>query len=545
MLIHDIDGFGRIEVTDLPLPTFAKSATATYTYSGKVLVSYRTDSDPAEKDFYNIATLNDDGSDFTPIFCDVIPQHPTANGIRFMPYADNKRVLLGDYVLECEPSIDDCESAELIPIDYPWGIKDDPRTSHHWSEIIIAPDNVHIAWTILRSDIGGGNVIGRLTRQADKYTIEEPQLISSIQALTPDEDNNGYIIPAVMRGGEVKQFVQGGTAISLVGASENSALPDSIVQHLNSEAVTQITKTPGYDETTIFSPDERLGIVMTTRGSKQTNLSIYGLLPRPYRSLTTLGLSMVAYMYSVAAVRKFRKGNIGPVLIDIDRSINEPGYQGVQLNDPAENWVYLSPMSWHPNGKRAMWPEMLRGSGTGVGSSVGGSDHAQIRIRLVTLHDYQPQPPVATQPTPTDIPYALKGEAGKAALWNPPSQSFAGKIAGNHSGYIDYQRKATNLATMDAGSICTKYVNYSDDGKTFYNGFETVKNSFTDENVYEADVEMTGEQQGEIKLRTTFSQVSFEMPPRLLFEPDANGKPKSYGYVRYNGSVLNVADLVE
>jgi len=60
-------------------------------------------------------------------------------------------------------------------------------------------------------------------------------------------------------------------------------------------------------------------------------------------------------MYAVAGVRSFREGNICPVLIDIERSINADGYQVMQLNDPTENRVYVSPMSWHPNGKKAMW----------------------------------------------------------------------------------------------------------------------------------------------------------------------------------------------
>lgn len=543
MIMHD-DSLGKIEVTTIPLPEYAKSASATYTYSGKMLIFFQQDDDPQEKDYYTIAVYNDDGSEFRNIFSGPIPQHKKANGIRHMPFADNKRVLLGDYVLECYPDIDTCDKAELIPIEYPWEIKDDPRTSHHWSEIIIAPDNEHMAWTILRTDIGAANMLGHLTRQPDKYVIEEPQVISSFQYLVEDKANEGFLIPMVIRGGEVKQFVRGGTAISLVGA-KNGALPDSIVQDLAGEEMLQITQTPGYDETTVFSPDERLGMVMSTRGSKHTSLAILGLMPRPYSQLTMVGFIMVAYMYAVAGVRRFRKGNIGPALIDIERSMNELGYQGVQLNDPEEEWVYLSPMSWHPDGRRAMWPETLRGSGDGESGEVGNSANAQVRLRKVVLHDYQPQEPAAPQPTPNDIPYGIKGEEGKAALWNPPSQSTAGKIAGKRSGYVEYQRQARDIAQLEAGSVCTTYVNFSDDGKTFYNGSESVKNSFTDENVYEADIEMTGERQGEMKLRLTFSKVSFEIPPRLLFDMASDGKPKSYGYARYNGTLLNVVDLVE
>ena len=226
--------------------------------------------------------------------------------------------------------------------------------------------------------------MGILQRKRNKYVIKKPQVISTIEHVKKEKKNKGYIIlPQIMRGGEVKQFVKGGAAISLVGAVD-SPLPNSVVQDLRSGDVIQITNIPGYEETTIFSPDERLGIVMSTRGSKKTNCAIFGLLPRPHAMLTTSYIVMLVYMYAVAGVRSFREGNIGPVLIDIERSMNENGYQGVLLNDPEEKWVYLSPMSWHPSGKKAMWLEMLRGSDRNEGGR-------RVRIRKAELHDYQPE----------------------------------------------------------------------------------------------------------------------------------------------------------
>src|SRR5947209_426486 len=114
-MIHT-DEFGRIEVADIPMPDFAGDISATYTYSGKVFVLYRTDRDPVDKDYYNIAVVDDDGGGFRHIFSGVIKQHEKANGIRHMPFRDNRRVLLGDYVLECGPDIDNCATAELVPV---------------------------------------------------------------------------------------------------------------------------------------------------------------------------------------------------------------------------------------------------------------------------------------------------------------------------------------------------------------------------------------------------------------------------------------------
>lgn len=535
MSIQKTDEFGRIEIATIPVPAFVKEMSATYTYSGSVLLHYRTDDDPSTKDYYNFAVLNDDGSNFRVIFSGAVPQHEKANGIRAMPFADNKRVLLGDYVLECSPSIDACNKAELIPVKYPAALVNDPCTWKHWSEVIIAPDNEHMAWTTLRSDgVGAINFLGALQREKDGYVIERVQVISTLEAFKEDDANPGYIIPQPIRGGEVKQFVRGGTAISLVGAKEGY-VADSVVQDLLSEEILQITRTPGYDETTIFSPDERLGLVMTSRGSKRTDPAILGWMPRPYAHLVTQGLTMYLYMYAVTGVRTFRPGNIGPALIDIERSMREPGYQGVLLHDPDEEWVYVSPMSWHPNGKKAIWMEMVRGSQAQPGG-------IRLRIRQVTLHDYEPGPVVPVRRTPDEVPYALKRLEAVLTPQTLPNNIHAGKIAGKHSGYIAVRLGEQN--SIFSGERNLVYHHFSDDGETFFDGFEKVFFSFTSGCRYEADVKMRGRKEGEMKLRIALSGGTFENPPRLLFDLDNDGRPQSDGYVKYNGSSLRVNDLL-
>ncbi len=540
MMIQDANGLGRVEVTTLPLPAFAREVRATYTYSGKVLVQYRRDDDPAvHKDYFHFAVVNDDGSDFRDIFSGAIPQEKKANGIRHMMFADNKRILLGDYVLECEPDIDHCRQSRLVPVQYPWRAKLDPRTMKHWSEIIIAPDNEHIAWTALRFDIGAYVGLGVLQRKRGKYVIARPQIISSVIGLTPDKHNPGFMLPpAVIRGGEVKQFVHGGTAISLVGAKDGM-LTDSVVQDLASEATIQITQTPGYDETTIFSLDEKLGLVMTTRGSAHTDPAIFGIMPRPHGHFVTQAMSMYLYMYAVAGVRSFRKGNIGPALIDIERSMHEPGYKGVLLNDPEDHWVYVSPMSWHPDSRKTMWIEMMR-------SSEEGENGPQERIRIATLHDYQPAPAVPFENTPEDVPYGLKGLRAWRFVWFPPKTANEGKIKGQHAGHVEVIRGGKRMYQLFAGSVEVRYHNYSDDGKTFFNGFEKANYSYQSGCRYVADVVMSGEQQGQMNFRAEFSGIGIQdfSPPKLLFDLADDGKPKSHGTVTYDGVTMDIAGLL-
>ncbi|MGO4612189.1 hypothetical protein AB4142_38215, partial [Variovorax sp. 2RAF20] len=77
------------------------------------------------------------------------------------------------------------ETVELIPVEYPWNLTSDALTSHHWSEIIVSPDGERIAWTILRTDMTAVVALGRLRRDEDRYTIVDPVIISSTDALSP------------------------------------------------------------------------------------------------------------------------------------------------------------------------------------------------------------------------------------------------------------------------------------------------------------------------------------------------------------------------
>jgi hypothetical protein len=95
------------------------------------------------------------------------------------------------------------------------------------------------------------------------------------------------------------------------------------------------------------------------------------------------------------------------------------------------------------------------------------------------------------------------------------------------------------------GSIEVRYVDFSDDGRNFYRGFEKSRYSVSAENTYEADLTVSGVEPGEMKFRAAFSKASYSDPPKLLFEKAEDGKPKSYGYAAYRGITLNIEDMSE
>ena len=521
--------FGRIEVRDIPLPWESEDISGTYTYSGRVLASYGTAKEHAGKDWYHVVTLNDDGTDVREVFHGEIPKLQGANGIRWMCFADNKRILLGDYVLECSPDIDHCEEAKLVRLYYPEHLDHGEGIFMRWSEIVIAPDNVHMAWTMLTST-GSMNYLGRLVREEGCYRLEDICAISSDTFFAPDPEHEGYCVPLPARGGELKQFIRGGRALSMAGGGDS--VSESMVLPLDSQELIQITHTPGYEETTIFSADEKLGVVMSTRFSEKTNCGVFGLVPQPQSMAVRGKFINCLYMYSVSGVRMFRKGNIGPVLIDIEKSMKEGrAHSGVDLSDPEGRWVYYSPISWHPDSTRAMWNEGTRPAEGPI----------ERRLRMCRLLDYEPGQPVPAGVVPgkEEIPYALPG---KAPEHRTAEDAFSIKIKGKSGGYV-----LNEGGTGNPPVYRTVYEDFSDDGETFYNGTMTVTAPVSifapGKTVFEANLSVTGRHVGEMKLRAVFRRDDVHAPARLSFAEGEGGKPESCGYSAYDGVVLDIKDM--
>lgn len=513
------DIIGRHKVRTLALPPGIAATSATYTPSGMVLLTYR---EPADTDprLVRLAIMKDDGSAFRPIFSQSLPVRPKDNGIRYMVFPDNRRIWTGDFVIECAQKLDDCQQPSLYPVEFPVQVAGGSHVAHSWSEPIIAPDNRHIAWTSLLANFSALVFLGELQRDGGHYVIVRPQIISTVDPFDPDPAHPDGVLPKPVLGGEVKQFIEGGSAISMVGAI-NRDLPDSVIQYLGKATKASITDTPGYTETTILSPDERLGITMTTRFSTESDLAVLGLMPRPYPDSLNMGLSMFAYTHSVTGVRLGRPGNIGPALIDIARSRSATGDPAINLSTE-KDWIYYSPMSWHPAGQKAMWVEGKAGS-------------KEQRIQIVELPDYRPAPPIPAQPTPDMIPQASADLSIIPGLVTK-THNINVKVYGRASGHIIYRRTAGHIEKI--------YVDFSDDAKHVYSGRETVEANPAGNSTYIADVKLTGKIAGRMDLRMTFGPLGGPTPAKILFGPDAAGKPLTRGYTEYGHERRSVDMLV-
>lgn len=518
--------FGRIEVTDIPLPEGIDSnVNGTYTFSGRVLAAVRK---PEKgKDWYRVFTMEDDGTKVCGLFDGVIPQKKGANGIRWMCFADNKRILLGDYVLECVPDLDHCVSSKLVDVVLPEEVAAIPGVFMRWSEPIIAPDNEHICFSTL-TGTGAYNVLGKLVRRESAYVVEDACIISTVNDIEPDPENEGFYRRKIQRGGEVKQFVRGGRGITLAGGGRS--ISESTLQMLDSEAFCQITDTIGYEETAILSPDEKYAVCMSPRFSPETDCGVLGVVPLYNDILTRSKYLNVLYQYAIAGVRFMRPGNIGPALIDVERSMKEGrAYEGVNLSDPEGKWVYCSPMSWHPDSTRAMWNESTRLCQGNVKS----------RLRRCRLLDKAPSAPVPALRTPDreEIPYALP----LSCALEQKTEKLPLKIKGAGGGVVTNSRIA--VETYE-----TLYEKFSEDGRTFYDGWIRVKapaNMFMPgETVIESDIRVTGEHTGRMELR-----IALQADERFQIHPDRSldesGKPKCFGFAEFDGIRRNVSDMVD
>jgi hypothetical protein len=232
---------------------------------------------------------------------------------------------------------------------------------------------------------------------------------------------------------------------------------------------------------------------------------------------------MFMYMHGVTGVRNARSGNIGPALIDIAASKTQPDYRGLDLHTDAQ-WVYRSPMSWHPDGAKAMWIESLRG------------DERRRRIRIAHLVDYRARAPVAAQATPDDIAYAVTDLSGIADDMRR-GHDIDVKVYGRRSGYLRYRKNAT-------GVVEKTYVDYSDDGQDVYSGAERLQADPRGNSTYTANIKLSGPRPGVMDLKMTFGPLGGESPARLIFTPDASGVPLTHGDAEFGGQRLTVEGLV-
>ena len=499
----------KTHLSNIPLPEDIIIDDGHYMFDGNIFICYKR----STTNFTYFGVISDDGKNFKELYGEEFIVSPLANGIRLIPFRDGKRIYLGDFVFECNDTtknISSCEKGVLIRVNYPEEVVNNTDTYKTWSEMVVAPDNIHVAWTSLNMACGAVNFLGKFKRTENSYEIEESKIISTINFVEPDPTDESILITKIPRGGEIKQFIEGGNALTLVGTQPDEFVK-SVYQSLKTEEVYTYSHEPGYDETSILSPDEKLGITMSTRFSPKTNMAIFGLMPRPHCSLVLSKIVESVYTYAVTNVRKTRKGNVGPVLFVKEKSINDPNYHGIDLHDTEEKFVFCSPISWHPSNLKAIWPEVEKGT-------------SNRRLRKLEISNYTPSAYPKIENTTDNVPYALYMSEMDNIHFDKKTN---GTIKGKKSGEIIYYNSGF---TQIHQTVKITYVNYSDDGKKFYNGEEEFIGDRTSKNVYKSNVILSGSESGQNNFTITFNTKS-----DLI-------KEETEGYASYGGKTIKAED---
>ena len=499
----------KTHLSNIPLPEDIIIDDGHYMFDGNIFICYKR----STTNFTYFGVISDDGKNFKELYGEEFIVSPLANGIRLIPFRDGKRIYLGDFVFECNDTtktISSCEKGVLIKVNYPKEVVNNNYTYKTWSEMVVAPDNIHVAWTSLNMACGAVDFLGKFKRTENSYEIEESKIISTINFVEPDPTDESILITKIPRGGEIKQFIEGGNALTLVGTQPDEFVK-SVYQSLKTEEVYTYSHEPGYDETSILSPDEKLGITMSTRFSPKTNMAIFGLMPRPHCSLVLAKIVESVYTYAVTNVRKTRKGNVGPVLFVKEKSINDPNYHGIDLHDTEEKFVFCSPISWHPSNLKAIWPEVEKGT-------------SNRRLRKLEISNYTPSAYPKIENTTDNVPYALEMSEMDNIHFD---QKTNGTIKGKKSGEIIYYNSGF---TQTHQTVKITYVNYSDDGKKFYNGEEEFIGDRTSKNIYKSNVILSGSESGQNNFTITFNTKS-----DLI-------KEETEGYATYGGKTIRAKD---
>ena len=173
-----------VNLTTIPLPEDIIIDDGHYLFDGNIFICYKR----STTNFTYFGVISDEGKNFKELYGAPFKVPDKANGIRLIPFRDNKRVYLGDFIFECSDSsktLSSCDKNKgvLIPVIYPEKVINNTFTHMIWSEMVVAPDMIHVAWTSLNMACGAVDFLGKFERTADSYKIVDSKIISTINFL--------------------------------------------------------------------------------------------------------------------------------------------------------------------------------------------------------------------------------------------------------------------------------------------------------------------------------------------------------------------------
>ncbi|MCB0876968.1 MAG: hypothetical protein KDB46_12315 [Solirubrobacterales bacterium] len=369
-------------------------------------------------------------------------------------------------ILECAPSVADCEQRDLVPLNLPGGgIAQGVQNR----EARLSPDGRWVAWTEL-SAAGPRMSVGRLQRNAGDYTLAGVRILNPDAPLNGDSENWRAVSPSF----EFKNFsVDGRHAFySSMYDAENF---DTFEVDLRTGERERVTRQTEWDEDISDSPSGGTLSQYTSRGFGR--MVALAQVPRPpfvdAMLFTWTGRFMLNQVNRKCLLEPWVMPATGP----------RRGFFGQPVNpDLDPGWDSRTLGSWSPDGTRLLFWE-ARSDATGEEDPVGRITIARFPARSPAEHTAAPTP---------------------APKWAPRRDDYAGYHSNTGTFVVQGADSGTATVTIAgsffAGTESVTYEDYSDDGRTFLDGTESVDEpSILGSLQWNADLRVSGAHRGVLK----------------------------------------------
>lgn len=458
------DGEPTVSVAVVPLPaSITEVQLPWWTADGsRIVFSARS----TDFDGMHIATVVPDGSDFQCLTCGISPGTPPL--MKPIAFDDGRRVLVrvgnqtpftnGTHaVLECNPSVVQCDEAALVPVEVPA----DPLIIQPQREFRVAPGGNRVGLTQMRANRRGDPtyvaIVAGLRREVDRYVLDDPRVVSDR--------------------GELKQFSPDGSVayVSEFVEGPEAGNGDVMAIDLKTGESSRLTTFPDYDEPVEPSPVSEWFTVGSARGA-----AIFEPLAQVRRpNVIGAALSpMALYLFNT-----YRDELLEPWLITARSEAD--GEMGVLLNPGsiAAGWEGRMIPNWHPDGNRVVFWE------ADVDSTAGSAD-AGSRLVVSTVDGLGPG---TERPAPTTPDL---GWAPSLAGYSPGGPYIPESREGAVSGRMDVTVTSAASLTIDV-----TYTGFSDDGEWVLDGTEWILNvgGPTGSVEYAADIQVSGGHEGYLR----------------------------------------------
>jgi hypothetical protein len=417
------------------------------------------------------------------------------------PFSDGKRVFFGSFfqpgassygVLECSPSVVDCKSASVLPVDFsaaepttipPGGVESLSQANLGGAYAAkLAQDDKHVGFSDIRADSIEMMVVGSLTRSDSGYAVTDPKVINPQGPTSPSDTS----IDRWSAGGalyEFKTFTHGGADATYVQSGGPDTNPDVWSVNLATGKRTRLTKHPDYDEDNAGSPDGSLLALWSNRTMHITDW-FSGLLP--VRDFINTPAALMSLSFSSSNKRCH-----GPIWILPSSGDRGGTLAGQPIVDYRTPHVFVTNNltgwpQWSPDGT------MLALNTTNNTAGTGYPAHAPYLLvaRFAARKRTRPLPAVSSEPGA----WAVAPTAYHTTFGFGGTKTFAGPGGGTVT--VDY---GAGMGVL-TGQWSESYAHYSDDGKSFVSGTVTIDETGPTEGTVAVDLTMTGAHKGSTRV---------------------------------------------